>query len=77
MKGSIKSVINKKKFGFIKCPDNREFFFHYEDFNGHWNDLSDDYDAGQYIEVEFIEDKTDKGLRARNVRRLDYPNQAA
>lgn len=48
------------------------------DFNGHWPDLiQDTYDKSNTIEVKFEPDTTPKGLRARTVSRLDWPNQAA
>lgn len=56
--------------------DKDEYFFHRDDFSGHWNDLCEDFFKGP-IEVTFEPDLTDKGLRARNVSRTDYPNQAA
>jgi len=54
-----------------------EYFFHRDDFQGHWDDLCTDFDGGGQIEVTFEPDSTTKGLRARNVSRIDYPNQAA
>lgn len=78
LKGIIKSLNDKKKFGFIKCGGN-EYFFHREDFQGYWDDLVNDFEAfnKKKIEVEFEEVYSPKGPRASNVKRLDWPNQAA
>lgn len=78
LKGTVKSLNSQKKFGFIFC-NGHEYFFHREDFNGHWDDLVHDFDAWprqKKIEVEFEEVFNPKGPRAANVKRLDYPNQA-
>ena len=81
MKGHVTRILADKKFGFIKADGatNGEFFFHRQDLIGHWDDLVTDFnksDKSEQIRVEFIEGKTEKGPRARDVRRLDYPNQA-
>lgn len=78
MKGTVKSVNEQKLYGFILGENKRdEYFFHRDDFVGHWNDLVADYHTTDTIEVEFKADTTPKGLRARNVTRTDWPNQAA
>lgn len=77
MKGQIRSVKSDKGFGFIKDDESKEYFFHRSDFTGHWNDLLYDVNQqGMRIPVEYEIEETDKGLRARNVRRTDWPNQS-
>lgn len=73
MNGTIKSLVGNKRFGFIKSGEN-EYFFHQTDFNGFWNDLETDFKQKQEIKVTFEPDKTEKELRARNVKREDWPN---
>jgi cold shock CspA family protein len=80
MKGIIKKLVPEKGYGFISIGGSNhrdEYFFHQDDFIGHWNDLVEDYHIMEKIEVEFLGGSTPKGLRASNVTRLDYPNQAA
>jgi cold shock CspA family protein len=78
MTGEIKRLVENRYFGFIK--DNmsgKEYFFHREDFKGHWNDLVNDVeDKTISIPVSFDPAESPKGPRATNVRRLDYPNDA-
>ncbi len=80
MNGKIRAV-NMKGYGFIKYTDGKEYFFHRSEFDGHWNDLVDDFESHKEIQVEFDVDtdseRTKKGPRARNVKRLDWPNQVA
>jgi cold shock CspA family protein len=79
MNGVIKRLVANRQFGFIRNNmTGTEYFFHKDDFNGHWNDLVNDADEKSVeIPVNFdpIKDSP-KGPRAANVRRLDYPNQA-
>lgn len=78
MKGTVKNIIAKKHFGFILEPTTRtEYFFHKEDFNGHWDDLVNDHENKKIIPVEFEVMASPKGPRASNVRRTDFPNEAA
>lgn len=75
-KGYVKNVTDKKHYGFIRSGST-EFFFHEQDFNGHWADLVEDVgNKNSRIEVEFEIGDSPKGPRARNVRRLDFPNRA-
>jgi cold shock CspA family protein len=77
MRGTIKTVKSEKGYGFVMDDDNREFFFHRSEFHGHWNDLVNDFADGHKIYVRFEEDRPgDRGPRAKNVVRLDHPNQA-
>jgi cold shock CspA family protein len=75
VEGEIKNVIRAKNFGFILHKGN-EFFFHRDDFVGHWDDLLKDFEIGSEIRVEFSPQHTYKGPRANMVSRLDWPNQA-
>ena len=76
MTGKIIRITQTKGYGFIKNDlDGKDYFFHKDDFNGHWVDLVEDYFAKEkVIYVEFKSDKTEKGLRARKVKRTDGVN---
>jgi len=75
MVGHVKSVISNKLFGFVRDDGGNEYFFHREDFNGHWDDLVMDFEKGaNKIIVEFEGRDTPKGKRASAVERLDHPN---
>lgn len=77
MKGTLVRLKSEKMFGFIRPITGKEdFFFHKSCFNGHWDDLIEDFDNGVVIEVEFEVVKSVKGPRAENVSRLDHPNRA-
>jgi cold shock CspA family protein len=76
MIGVIRMIDEAKRFGFIKANDG-DYFFHASAFNGHWDDLCADYRNNKKIEMEFDPEKGPKGLRANNVSRTDWPNQAA
>ena len=75
MTGNVKNLVEKKGFGFIRA-EGKEYFFHKDDFKGHWDDLVDDHKDGQTITMEFEVVQSAKGPRASNVRRTDYPNQS-
>jgi cold shock CspA family protein len=66
MVGKLKTLNSEKSYGFIK-GDTADYFFHRSDFDGHWQDLVEDWDANKEIMLEFEPKKTDKGLRAENV----------
>jgi len=75
MKGTVRNLVSKRQFAFIHGEDNVDYFFHRDDFNGHWSDLENDITTSA-IPVEFdIAAPTAKGPRAANVRRIDFPNQ--
>lgn len=76
MTGHLEKLEAKKQFGFIRVPNGDSYFFHRDDFQGHWMDLCADYTLSKPIQVDFQEGRTSKGLRARNVSRLDFPNQS-
>lgn len=79
MNGVVVRLVPEKGFGFIKDAfDGNEFFFHRDDFNGHWNDLKTDFKKNREAITVFyeIEHASKRGPRAKNVRRLDFPNMA-
>lgn len=76
MTGIIRRLVADKGFGFIKEGNTiKEYFFHRSDFSGFWDDLIEDFErpTGE-LKVEFDGIDTPKGLRASNVRRMDFPN---
>lgn len=78
MKGIIKNILSTKSFGFIRDEQGIEYFFHRDEFEGHWDDLVVDVvNNKSVIKVEFEAKDTPKGKRAINVERLDYPNTAS
>ena len=74
MNGVVKNVVRDRGFGFIKA-DGKEWFFHKDQFNGHWEDLCTDVNAKKQVSVEFDGRNSPKGPRAENVRRTDHPNE--
>jgi CspA family cold shock protein len=61
--GKVKKLISDRGFGFITDTDGRDIFFHQGSVvDTKFSDLSLDQ------EVEFDVEKTEKGLRAVNVR---------
>lgn len=70
MEGTVIRLIMERKFGFI-VSEGEEYFFHRDDFNGHFDDLAEDMNKGMKVKVDFIPSKTSKGLRAADVTRLD------
>lgn len=75
MIGIVKTLMPRRLFGFIKAEDGKEYFFHRDDFKGFWDDLVAD-DSDKDVEVTFDIVESTKGLRAGNVSRTDFPNQA-
>lgn len=69
MRGTVRKIVAEKNYGFIKT-DKTDYFFHKSAFDGHWDDLCVDAESHD-IEVEFEPTRTDKGLRAEEVRRVD------
>jgi cold shock CspA family protein len=69
MTGVVKRVIQEKRFGFIIGDGRMEYFFHKEDYDGSWEALVADCNSENKVAVEFEAGKTDRGLRARSVRR--------
>lgn len=78
MEGIIKKLVDNKGYGFIKDMEGIEYFFHKDDFIGHWIDLVEDYNLGVegYIKVTFEKISSKKGPRGSNVRRTEFPNEA-
>lgn len=76
MQGWIKSLQSQKGYGFIQVEDSKEeYFFHRDDFTGHWTDMVGDYTlGGSKIYVDFEAKKTPKGWRAEKVRRTGWPD---
>jgi cold shock CspA family protein len=70
MEGKLKSLNRNKLYGFIKT-DKADYFFHRDDFDGHWSDLCDDFDSKKEITMDFEPTRTSKGLRAAEVSRVD------
>lgn len=73
MQGTVKNIVVKRAFGFIKA-DGKEYFFHRDDFTGHWDDLVEDWNNKEQIPVEFEVTPSPKGPRASKIRRTDHPN---
>ena len=67
MKGKVIRFNKKKGFGFIKSSDDKDVFFHYSSLvmEG-FKDIAID------SEVEFDVEETEKGLRASNVKKIDW-----
>lgn len=76
MKGTVKNIHANKGFGFIRADDNRDYFFHKDDFNGHWGDLEADIENKLKVHVKFEPEAGKKGPRAAQVSRVDWPNQS-
>lgn len=75
MTGFVKNIVQNRNFGFIRNEDNGlEYFFHRDDFSGHWDDLFVDANRTKVV-VEFDVADSPKGPRAANVRRTDWPNE--
>jgi len=68
MEGTVRSVLGVKNYGFIRTDRHKDYFFHREDFLGHWDDLVEDFEADKVIKVQFDIGSTPKGPRARNVK---------
>lgn len=65
MKGTVKMFNKEKGYGFIRTEDNRDVFFH------HSSILMDGYktaEAGEKVEFE-VED-SERGPRAKNIKKL-------
>lgn len=77
MKGSIRKLVPVKGYGFITASNGADYFFHKDDFSGHFEDLVEDYQHGVAPSVSFEIAESPKGPRAKDVRRTDHPNEAA
>lgn len=74
MIGTIIRIATGQNFGWIKVEDKKDYFFHRDDFHGHWRDLVNDLGNFKKIIVEFDGEDWIKGPRAINVKRVDFPN---
>ena len=66
MKGTVKNFNKEKGFGFIRAEDGHDVFFHYSAL------VMDGYrtaEAGE--QVEFEEEASDRGPRAKSVKKVD------
>ena len=71
MEGTIVRLMSQKRFGFIRGNDNKDYFFHAQEFNGFFDDLITDFEKIGRIEVTFDGVNSEKGPRASNVTRKD------
>lgn len=67
MKGKVIRFNKKKGFGFIKSAEDQDVFFHYSSLV-----MEGFKDIAVDSEVEFDVEQTEKGLRASNVRKIDW-----
>ena len=66
MKGTVKMFNREKGYGFITAEDNQDYFFHYSSL------LMDNYKTAEQGEhVEFEVEESNRGLRAKNVKKVD------
>lgn len=66
MKGTVKMFNKEKGYGFIKAEDGHDVFFH------HTALLMEGFrtaEAGE--EVEFEEEASDRGPRAKNIKKIE------
>jgi cold shock CspA family protein len=70
MNGKVVKIIDQRMFGFIRGEDDKDYFFHRDDFSGHFNDLVQDL-GNKQIAVTFDVTQSKKGLRASNIVRVD------
>lgn len=70
LEGTVARVMGDKRFGFIHSGD-KDYFFHASEFNGHFDDLVDDFQQGRVVKVTFEPVSSEKGLRASEVTRVD------
>lgn len=60
MKGTVKFFNDKKKFGFIKGEDEKEYFVHV-------TDVQDQASLAENDSVDFEPEQGERGLKATNV----------
>lgn len=70
MEGKLRKIYRDLMYGFIDA-EGKSYFLHKSDFDGDWNSLCFDFEEGQIINLEFEPTKTDKGLRALEVKLSD------
>lgn len=65
MKGTVKMFNKEKGYGFIRGEDGKDYFFHYSVL------VMDDYKTAEKGEnVEFDVQESDRGLRAKDVKKI-------
>ena len=65
MKGTVKMFNKEKGYGFIRGEDGKDYFFHYSVL------VMDDYKTAEKGEaVEFEIQESDRGLRAKDVKKI-------
>lgn len=69
--GRIVRIVSNKYYGFIHSS-NKDYFFHCDDFLGNWTQMSELINTHKIVLVEFEEVESSKGIRARNVRIVNY-----
>ena len=66
MKGTVKMFNKEKGYGFIKAEDGHDVFFHYSAL------LMDDFKTAEPGEhVEFEEEDSPRGPRAKDIKKVD------
>lgn len=73
MQGYIYKIVTTT-FGFIKSGES-EYFFHRDEYKGHWNSLTAAFRSGEPCVVQFTPENGPKGLRASAVFRIDPLNR--
>ena len=70
MKGTIKTYLPEKKYGFIRGDDDKDYFFHESEFRNksHIENLCEE------AFVNFDQQATPKGYKAKNCSLLDSSN---
>jgi cold shock CspA family protein len=71
--GKVIRLIGGKGFGFIQY-EGVDYFFHKDDFDGHWHDLEYDFSRQGPVAVTFKETLGAKGPRAGQVKRVGFPD---
>jgi len=65
MKGTVKMFNKEKGFGFIRAEDGQDYFFHYSALQ------MDEFKTAEKGEkVEFEVEESDRGPRAKNVKKV-------
>ncbi len=71
LRGALRNIVNQKNFGFIRYSG-VDYFFHRDDFDGHWGDLVNMFqNTRTKIELDFEVAESNKGPRATRVHRAN------